>query len=405
MTQTRRSFIKTTLKAGAFVSFTANSPRLLVCSATAAPQRERDTVLVVLQLSGGNDGLNTVIPYADDAYHRGRPTLRQMARGAHKLDSHLAFHPRMEGFYRLYRDGLLTVAQGVGYANADRNHPGGMHNWHTADPRSPKLQTGWLGRAADSLWKPGEANVPAVFVGAIPQPFASNAGQVIVPSVRSPRELVSQSFPSVGRGVSTEPNPSWLGSLRRATAEVRANNRRIESAMSASARGDYPQFQLAEELRAIAQLIRADLGVRIFFTELGGGNIGGFDNHAGQLGNHCSLVHQLSKSVAAFIRDLQRDRLHERVLLMTFSEFGRTVRENGRRGTDHGAAQPVFLAGGRLKGGLCGAHPSLTDVDKDGLKFHTDFRRVYATALDRWLGLDSRGVLGAAFEALDVLKV
>ncbi|MCX6911441.1 MAG: DUF1501 domain-containing protein, partial [Verrucomicrobia bacterium] len=170
------------------------------------------------------------------------------------------------------------------------------------------------------------------------------------------------------------------------------------------ARGDYPQFVLAEELCAIAQLIRADLGVRIFFTELGGGNIGGFDNHAGQLGNHCSLVHQLSESVAAFIRDLQRDKLHERVLLMTFSEFGRSVRENGRRGTDHGLAQPVFLAGGRLKGGLCGAHPSLTDVDKDGLKFHTDFRRVYATALDRWLGLDSRGVLNASFEPLDVLK-
>ncbi|MBI5684335.1 MAG: DUF1501 domain-containing protein [Verrucomicrobia bacterium] len=398
--QTRRSFIKTTLKAGAFVSFAANAPVSLLRAATTAPQRIGDTVLVVLQLSGGNDGLNTVIPYADDAYHRGRPTLRQMARGAHKLDSHLAFHPRMEGFYRLYRDGLLTIVQGVGYPDADRNHPGGMHNWHTAAPRAPKTQTGWLGRAADRLWKPAEANVPAMFVGAIPQPFAANAEQVIVPSVRSPRELLSQSFSPVP----AEPGVSWLNSLRRATAVVQANNRRIESVMAASSSADYPKFQLAEELRAIAQLIRADLGVRIFFTELGGGNIGGFDNHAGQLGNHCSLVHQLSESVAAFIRDLQRDKLHERVLLMTYSEFGRTVRENGRRGTDHGAAQPVFLAGGRLKGGLCGAHPSLTDVDKDGLKFHTDFRRVYATALDRWLGLDSRSVLSASFEPLDVLK-
>ncbi|MCX6900893.1 MAG: DUF1501 domain-containing protein [Verrucomicrobia bacterium] len=404
MTQTRRSFIQTALKAGAFVSFAANAPISLLRAATAAPQRERDTVLVVLQLSGGNDGLNTVIPFADDAYHRGRPTLRQMARGAHKLDSHLAFHPRMEGFYRLYRDGLLTIVQGVGYPDMDRNHPGGMHNWHTANPRSPKTQTGWLGRAADRLWKPGEANVPAMFVGAIPQPFASNAEQVVVPSVRSPREIVSQSLPSAERDAPAKLNQSWLDSLRRATAEVQANNRRIESATSTSVRADYPQLLLAEELRATAHLIRADLGVRIFFTELGGGNIGGFDNHAGQLGNHCSLAHQLSESVAAFIRDLQRDKLHERVLLMTFSEFGRSVHENGRRGTDHGAAQPVFLAGGRLKGGLCGAHPSLTDLDKDGLKFHTDFRRVYATALDRWLGLDSRGVLGAPFEPLDVFK-
>jgi uncharacterized protein (DUF1501 family) len=402
MTHTRRSFIKTTLKAGALVSFAADAPFSLVRAASAVPRR--DTVLVVLQLSGGNDGLNTVIPYADDAYHRGRPTLRQMARGAHKLDSHLAFHPRMEGFYRLYRDGLLTVVQGVGYPDADRNHPGGMHNWHTADPRAPKTQTGWLGRAADRLWKPAEANVPAMFVGAIPQPFASNAGQVIVPSVRSPREFLSPSFPPAGRGVPAEPGVSWLDLLRRATVQIQDNNRRIESAMAASSSADYPRFQLAEELRAIAQLIRANLGVRIFFTELGGGNIGGFDNHAGQLGNHCSLVHQLSESVAAFIRDLQRDKLHERVLLMTYSEFGRTVRENGRRGTDHGLAQPVFLAGGRLKGGLCGAHPSLTDVEKDGLKFHTDFRRVYATALDRWLGLDSRDVLGASFEPVEVLR-
>jgi uncharacterized protein (DUF1501 family) len=327
-----------------------------------------------------------------------------MARGARKLDSHLAFHPRMEGFYRLYCDGLLTIVQGVGYPDADRNHPGGMHNWHTADPRAPKTQTGWLGRAADRLWKPGEASVPAMFVGAIPQPFASNAERVIVPSVRSPRELVSPNIQSAKREAATGSDSAWLSSLRQATAQVQANNRRIEAAMTASARGDYPQLVLAEELRAIAQLIRADLGVRIFFTELGGGNIGGFDNHAGQLGNHCSLVHQLSESVAAFIHDLQRDKLHERVLLMTCSEFGRTVRENGRRGTDHGLAQPVFLAGGRLKGGLCGAHPSLTDVEKDGLKFRTDFRRVYATALDRWLGLDSRDILGAAFEPLDALK-
>ncbi|MFA5189638.1 MAG: DUF1501 domain-containing protein [Verrucomicrobiia bacterium] len=402
MNQTRRSFIKTTLKAGVFASFAGHAPGLL--ARTAAARQERDTVLVVLQLSGGNDGLNTVIPFGDDAYHRGRPTLRQVARGAHKLDSHLAFHPRMEGFHRLYRDGLLTIVQGVGYANADRNHPGAMHNWHTADPRSPKLQTGWLGRAADRLWKPDAANVPAMFVGAIPQPFAANAEQVVVPSVRSPRELVSQYPPPAGRDVPSGSNPSWLDSLRRCTAQVQANNRRIESAMSASTRNDYPQFQLAQELRTIAQLIRADLGIRIFFTELGGGNIGGFDNHAGQLGNHCSLLHQLSESVAAFIRDLQRDQLHERLLLMSFSEFGRTVRENGRRGTDHGVAAPVFLAGGGLKGGLCGAHPSLTDLDKDGLKFHTDFRRIYATALDRWLGLDSRSVLGASFAPLDLFN-
>ena len=157
-------------------------------------------------------------------------------------------------------------------------------------------------------------------------------------------------------------------------------------------------------MRNIAQLIRAEAGIRIFFTELGGGGIGGFDNHAGQLGNHCSLLEQLSASIAAFARDLQRDKLLDRVALMTFSEFGRTLQENGRRGTGHGLAAPVFVVGGRVKGGLIGAHPSLAYLDQDGQKVHTDFRRVYATLLDRWLGLDSRAILGGAYEPVDFLR-
>ena len=156
-------------------------------------------------------------------------------------------------------------------------------------------------------------------------------------------------------------------------------------------------------LRTIAQLIRADLGIRIFFTELGGGDIGGFDNHANQRDNHAAVLNQLSESVAAFVGDLARDKLLDRVLLMTFSEFGRTLVENGRRGTDHGEAAPAFLAGGRVKGGLTGPHPSMTELENGGPKHHTDFRRVYATVLDRWLGIDSEPVLGGKFQPLDVL--
>ena len=155
----------------------------------------------------------------------------------------------------------------------------------------------------------------------------------------------------------------------------------------------------------MTHLIRADIGIRIFFTELGGGGIGGFDNHANQLGNHCALLGQLSESVAAFVGDLKRDKLLDRVLLMTFSEFGRTVKENGRRGTGHGAAAPVFLAGGRLKTALVGKQPSLTDLDNDAPKFHIDFRRIYATVLDRWLGFESRTVLDRQFKPLDILNV
>jgi uncharacterized protein (DUF1501 family) len=157
------------------------------------------------------------------------------------------------------------------------------------------------------------------------------------------------------------------------------------------------------ELRAIADLIRADLGIRIFFAELGGGGIGGFDNHANQLGNHCALLQQLSEAIAAFVENLAADRLLERVVLLTFSEFGRTVAENGRRGTDHGAAGPMFLAGGRVAGGVHGAHPSLADLDAGALKHHTDFRSVYATVLDRWLAVPSAAVLGGRFDPLPFL--
>jgi uncharacterized protein (DUF1501 family) len=146
------------------------------------------------------------------------------------------------------------------------------------------------------------------------------------------------------------------------------------------------------------------VGVRIVCTDLAGGGIGPFDNHAGQAPNHAALLEQLSQSVAAFLEDLKRDRLLDRVLLMTYSEFGRTIRENGRRGTDHGAAAPMFLAGGRVKGGLVGKHPNLTDLENGGQKHHTDFRRVYATVLERWLGLDSAPILGRKFELLDVLR-
>lgn len=395
MNTTRRNF----LKVGAMLSLAGSAPRLLTRSALALPPGKDQTILIVLQLSGGNDGLNTVVPFADDLYHRSRPTLRQVAAKALRISDQLAFHPRMEGFARLFGAGQLAVLQGVGCAQSDRNHPTAMHLWHTAEPQPPGPPTGWLGRAADQLWKPETANLPAAFVGAIPQPFASNAARVVVPSLRSPRDLVCPPAEAVaaGRG------PALLEFAQRATAAAQANSRRIEAVLQAGA-GEYPSYRLADELRTIAQLIRAEAGIRIFFTELGGGGIGGFDNHAGQLGNHCSLLEQLSASIAAFARDLQRDRLFDRVALMTFSEFGRTLHENGRRGTGHGLAAPVFVVGGGVQGGLVGAHPSLADLDQDGQKVHTDFRRVYATLLDRWLGLDSRAMLGGAYAAVDCFR-
>ncbi len=430
MRYTRRDFLRGTLATSTLMSLGPMAPAWLVRWTQAAPPRDgRDTILVVLQLTGGNDGLNAVVPYADDEYGRNRPTLRLPTNELHKIDALLGFHPRMEAFSRLYKDGYLTIVQGVGSPNPDQNHERALRMWHTADPQQPQRQTGWLGRVADRVWSPTASDTTAVFVGPIPRPFALNAENVVVPSIRSIEDLVVRRVPArvssdvslassprfeggtpstqeTPRGVTTSAeNNSLLQFLRQSTQDARAKSERAEAAVKATGgSADYPAFGLARDLRTVAQLIRADVGIRIFLTELGGGGLGGFDNHANQLGNHCALLNQLAESVAAFLYDLQRDKQLDRVVLMTFSEFGRTVKENGRRGTDHGIAAPVFLAGGQVKGGLVGSHPSLTDLDKGALKMHTDFRRVYATVLDRWLGIESEPVLGGRFESLDVFN-
>jgi uncharacterized protein (DUF1501 family) len=347
-----------------------------------------------------------VVPYGDDEYAQNRPTLCLPPKDLHKINSLIGFHPRTEAFMRLYKEGYLSIVQGVGYPNSDRSHETALRIWHTADPDQPNRQTGWLGRAVDNIRQKNRTNTPAVFVGQIAQPFGLNAKNVIVPSIQSADNLTTDEMPDQCQWKHAAELPRTnqynplLQFLQNCTLNAYTCQQRIKAAANTT---EYPPFQLAGSLRTVAQLIRADIGIRIFFTELGGGGIGGFDNHANQLDNHCALLHQLSESVAAFIHDLKTDKLLDRVLLMTFSEFGRTVRENGRRGTGHGAAAPIFLAGGKLKHSLVGAHPSLTDLDNGAMKFHTDFRRVYATVLDRWLGFESQSVFSRQFEPLDIV--
>jgi len=397
------------------LSLAPTVPAFLNRSALAAARKRNtaDTALVVLQLSGGNDGLNTVIPYADDAYGRARRTLRLTAKEVHKIDSLLGFHPRTHGFWQLLQDGHLSVIQGVGYPNSNRSHDVAMRDWHTAHPGDAACQTGWVGRAVDLADQSDKADVPGVFVGPVARPFGLNAEKSVVPSIRSMEQLTLRTAPGLVDGASKQVREALKQSgagdnpladyVRGRTLTAYASSRQVQDVLrDADRTGEYPPFGLAESLKTVAQLIRANLGIRIFFVELGGGGIGGFDNHANQRDNHAALLHQLSGSVAAFVRDLKQAGALDRVALMTFSEFGRMLTENGRRGTNHGAAAPVFLAGGGLRGGLLGEHPSLTDLDQDAQKPHTDFRRVYATMLDRWLGFGSKAILGDKYEPLDV---
>ncbi len=419
---TRREFLKTSLAASAsLVSLGSTMPAFYsrAAFAEAAKRDANNRVLVVVQLSGGNDGLNTVIPYDDDVYGKSRPTLRLRANQVLKINAQLGWHPRLEGFRRLYDEGLLSVVQGVGYPNPDRDHERSVRIWHTANRENPDDQTGWLGRTIDHVLDPNDVTMPAASVGPERLSFALHAEKAIVPAVRSLQDYTLHGLPGPEQGKahrerlasaarlprSTDDNP-LLDFVRRGTLAACENNRRAEEVIRRPARaGTYPEFRFAHKLKTIAQLIRADLGLRIFFTNHGGDGFGGFDTHAKQADNHAALLRQLSESVSAFVGDLKREGLLDRVLLMTVSEFGRTVKENGRRGTNHGAAAPLFLVGGKLKGGLRGHHPPLDDLEGGDQKYHTDFRRVYAMALEKWLGFDSRAVLGGTFKPVDGLRV
>jgi len=419
MPATRREFLQATLSASSLLAFGPAAPKFLqrAALAAAAQRGESDTILVVLQLTGGNDGLNTVIPYEDEHYAKARPTLRFAEAQVRKIAPHFGFHPQMRPFERLFKEGLLSVLHGVGYLNPQQGHGEAMQIWHSAELAFAEAQTGWIGRCVDDLWRPEPVSTPAAYVGDILRPAALNGRRAIVPTIHTLDGAVLQA----GRGTDgrpyqerlnhlaarpgDKPEDALLQFMRESTLRAYTASKQMETAADArTPHAPYPQTQFARQLSTIAQLIRAGLGIRIYYAELGGVEPGGFDTHAGQALNHGALLEQLTGGVAAFMDDLKRDRLLDRVLLMTFSEFGRTVQENGRRGTDHGSAQPVFLVGGRVKGGLIGEHPNLTDLEAAGQKHHTDFRSVYATVLERWLGLASAAVLGQQFKLLDFLK-
>lgn len=404
MTSTRRDFLKQTLGTSALLSLGATAPSVLARAGSEVPVDGDGRVLVVLQLSGGNDGLNTVVPYRDDVYARSRPTLRWRADEVLKLDDGLGFHPSLAGCHRLFHEGTLGLVQGVGFPQATGDHDRDLRIWHSADPEHPQRQTGWLGRMVDGMTPRERLDAGAVFVGSIDRPFALHARHTVIPTVDSMQDLMMRQQVSAARAPG---GSALLAYLQEAQQRARAQSARVRDLLAATATtgGAYPRSQLAQHLQIVAQCLRAQVGTRIYFVEHGGGGIGGFDNHANQKGNHGALLAQMSAAISAFVRDLQGDGLLDRVLLMTFSEFGRTLAENGRRGTGHGNAAPVFLAGGALRGGITGDPPSLTDLDGVALKYSIDFRQVYATALQSWLGMAAQPVLGGEFTPLEVLRV
>jgi uncharacterized protein (DUF1501 family) len=406
MPTTRRDFLKGALGASAVLSFGGTVPRFLAAAAAAEAEPTADTVLVVVQLSGGNDGLNTVVPFADDVYRKKRPKLAIPADKVLKLDDRLGLHPSLTGLRDLFDRGELGIVQGVGYPQPNRSHFESMDIWHTCRRKADRRNDGWLGRFLDASVKGDGGDVPALHLGDEKQPLALAADHVRVPSVASlDRFRLQASDAELTKAVADltaaerPKGNDLLDFVETSTTGALAASRRVESARGAYAtKAEYPDTDLASKLRTVAQLIDAGLGTRIYYVTLDG-----FDTHSQQADAHTALLSQFGGAVGAFVRDVTEHGHGKRVLVTAFSEFGRRVEENASGGTDHGAAAPMFLAGGRVKPGLIGALPSLTDLEDGDLKFHTDFRQVYAAILERWLRWPSASVLGEEWKPADVI--
>jgi uncharacterized protein (DUF1501 family) len=409
MSPNRREFLRSTL-----VACGGGVPLFLARSAAALPAESPDGhVLVVVQLDGGNDGLNTVIPYRDDEYRKRRPRLRQ-DRGTHRIDDRMALHPALVGLAHALENGQLAVVQGVGYPNPNRSHFESMAIWHTARLTSERATPGWLAGATDR--RPIRADAPALHIGDTLLPQALYGARRPVPSLANLEQFRRRVGVPVAAGARAqrvaldeviaeergEPG-SLLQFVQQNTAISYTSSDRLESVARQSPRAArYPEsYGLAQRLKLIAQLIKAGLSTSLYYTQLAG-----FDTHANQLGTHDGLLRELGDSLQAFLDDLNRSGEAGRVLVLVFSEFGRRLAENASGGTDHGTAAPVFLLGAGVRPGLHGPCPDLRDLDAAGDPKHaTDFRQVYATLLDRWLGCPSAAVLGGDFEDLPVLRM
>ncbi len=390
----RREF----MQASSGLAMGAALPLAFRRAAMAAEQSKRETVLVVIELTGGNDGLNTVVPFRDPLYKSARPNLKLSTGSVLKIDEQLGFHPSLSGFSELLEDSQLAIVQGVGYPNPNRSHFESMDIWHKAT-REKSERFGWLGRTTSLA----ETKLSAMSVGTGESPLALFSPAGPATSVRSLESYRLQTGEDrrkmMEKFANRKPTTSngLLSLVQNSTASAYQTARRLENIAENAKKTDYPQTNLGQRLQLVGQLISAELPERIYYV-----SHGGFDTHANQLDIHGRLLRELGDAVRAFQTDLQEQGQADRVLTMTFSEFGRRVKENGSGGTDHGVASQMFFVGPKVKTGVIGDHPRLDDLTDGDLKHHTDFRSVYATVLDRWLGVDAEAVLGRANENVPI---
>jgi uncharacterized protein (DUF1501 family) len=416
---TRREILRLGLGSSTLLACGATVPMFLARSASALQEKPagapKGRILVVLQLDGGNDGLNTVVPYCDDDYRRRRPRLQIAAKDVQKMDDHVGLHPALDGFGKLLEKQRLAMVQSVGYPNPNRSHLESMTIWQTARLTSDAATAGWLASALDRRRTALGGDAPGLHVDEqFPLPRSLQGGEQLVPSLTKLEQFRRRLGISDERSAAEqrvlldqlslhergEPG-SLLQFVERCSLMTYASSARLESLVKGTqSDAKYPEFYgLARRLRLVAQLIKAGLTTTIYYVHLNG-----FDTHANQLERHRALLQEMGASVGAFLDDLEGAGEADRVLMLIFSEFGRRLAENASGGTDHGTAAPVFLAGHGVKAGLHGPYPNLTDLEDGDPKHAIDFRCVYASVLDQWLQVPHRMVLGEGFEAMDVVR-
>lgn len=357
-------------------------------------------VLVILQLSGGNDGLNTVIPYRDDLYYKARPRLGIEKAKVLSLTDEVGLHPALTGLNEVYDDGSLGILNNVGYPNPDRSHFRSMDIWHTASDSKDYWTTGWLGRYLDAQCKGCDKPTYALELDDMLS-LAMKGEEAKAIAMKDPKRLFGTAnqrfFKEVMQNHKDEPGEQPVDYLYKTMAETISSADYIfEKSKFHPSTADYPKTDLGQSMKTIASLIFSDINTKVYYVSLGS-----FDTHINQQIQQQNLFTQMNDAVKAFVKDLKANNRFNDVLLMTFSEFGRRVSQNASGGTDHGTANNMFLIGGNLKQkGLINAMPDLADLEEGDLKYKVDFKNVYATVLKNWLGADDAKILNSKYDYL-----
>jgi len=390
------------LQVGSLATASLLMPKFLKAFEHPACVPPGNKVVVVIQLSGGNDGLNTVIPIQNDIYYRARPTLGLKATQALLLRDDVALHPALEGFRELYNQGSLAILNNVGYPNPDRSHFRSMDIWHTASSSRDYWNEGWLGRYLDAQCKGCDRPTQAIELDDVLS-LALKGEQVKGIAVKDPRRLYGTANEKFFRALPTPPvvhEEQPVDYLYKTLAETMNSADYIFAESKARpTKANYPNTELGKSLRTIASLIYSQINTTVYYVSLGS-----FDTHVNQQAQQHRLLKELNDAVLAFTKDLQQQHRFEDLLLFTFSEFGRRVAQNASGGTDHGTANNMFLvSGGLQQKGVLNPLPDLSNLDEGDLRYQVDFKNVYATILQKWLKANDQAILKGQYAPLNFI--